>query len=78
MKATELFHQSGHRWYALGRDADKPDKVIDTNQYVVCYQDQAIILEELSRTRPLSVVMREKIDGLRAWAKGRTVNAHLE
>lgn len=40
--------------------------------------EQAIILEELSRTRPLSVVMREKIDSLRAWAKGRTMNAHLD
>ncbi|QSX41477.1 AAA family ATPase [Shewanella cyperi] len=38
--------------------------------------DQEIILEELSRTRPLSVVMREKILALKAWAQGRTVNAH--
>ncbi|MCH4294809.1 AAA family ATPase [Shewanella sp. 3B26] len=40
--------------------------------------DQAIILEELSRTRPLSVVMREKILALKAWASGRTVNAHQD
>ncbi|AZQ11749.1 AAA family ATPase [Shewanella khirikhana] len=40
--------------------------------------DQAIILEELSRTRPLSVVMREKILALKAWARGRTVNAHQD
>jgi len=33
------------------------------------------IADELSRTRPLSVVMREKIDGLRAWAAERTVPA---
>lgn len=33
----------------------------------------AHLLEELERTRPLSVVMAEKIDALRQWAAGRTV-----
>jgi hypothetical protein len=33
------------------------------------------ILEECQRTRPLSVVMSEKIQGLRAWASERTVPA---
>jgi len=33
------------------------------------------IADELSRTRPLSVVMREKISALRAWAADRTVAA---
>ncbi len=31
------------------------------------------ILEELVRTRPLSIVMAERIDEMRDWAKGRTV-----
>jgi SpoVK/Ycf46/Vps4 family AAA+-type ATPase len=31
------------------------------------------ILEELTLTRPLSVVMRERIEELRSWAAGRTV-----
>ena len=31
------------------------------------------LLEELQRTRPLSVVMAEKIGTLRRWAEGRTV-----
>ena len=31
------------------------------------------ILEELALTRPLSVVMRERIEQLRSWASGRTV-----
>ena len=38
--------------------------------------DQALLLEELSKTRPLSVVMSDKINALRQWAAGRTVNAH--
>ena len=31
------------------------------------------ILDEMARTQPLSVVMAERIDGLREWADGRTV-----
>ncbi|MCG9745419.1 AAA family ATPase [Shewanella sp. Isolate8] len=37
---------------------------------------QALLLGELMKTRPLSVVMREKLAALRHWAQGRTVNAH--
>jgi len=33
------------------------------------------VLAEFERTRPLSVVMREKIDNLRSWASSRTVPA---
>jgi SpoVK/Ycf46/Vps4 family AAA+-type ATPase len=35
-----------------------------------------IVIDELFRTQPLSIVMSEKIGGLRQWAKGRTVAAH--
>ena len=35
-----------------------------------------LLLEELSRTRPLSVTMAEKIEALRDWARDRTVSAH--
>ena len=34
------------------------------------------LLDELAKTRPLSVVMEEKIESLRSWAKNRTVSAH--
>ncbi len=37
--------------------------------------DTALVLDELSQTRPLSVVMAEKIEALRAWAFERTVPA---
>ncbi|HVT34034.1 MAG TPA: AAA family ATPase [Nevskiaceae bacterium] len=36
----------------------------------------ALVAEELARTRPLSVVMAEKIAALRAWASSRTVPAN--
>jgi SpoVK/Ycf46/Vps4 family AAA+-type ATPase len=35
----------------------------------------AHVLAEISRTRPLSVVMAEKVQALREWAAGRTVRA---
>ncbi len=37
--------------------------------------NQAALLEVLASTQPLSVVMSEQIDALRAWSQGRTVNA---
>ncbi|MEC9363121.1 MAG: AAA family ATPase [Pseudomonadota bacterium] len=37
--------------------------------------DTALVLDELRRTRPLSVVMAEPIEALRAWARERTVPA---
>jgi len=37
---------------------------------------QIQLLEELLSTKPLSVVMAEKIDQLRSWASTRTVNAN--
>ncbi|NOZ10274.1 MAG: AAA family ATPase [Gammaproteobacteria bacterium] len=34
-----------------------------------------LLLDEIERTRPLSVVMAEQVNALRAWAEGRTVPA---
>lgn len=45
--------------------AQAQDKKMDTEQ----------LLEEVERTSPLSVVMAEKMEYLRAWANGRTVTA---
>ena len=48
--------------------------------YLAREKDEALhtrhILEELNSTRPLSVVMSEKLQGLRAWASSRTVRAN--
>ena len=37
--------------------------------------DQAMLLQGIQSTSPLSVVMAEDLDALRAWAAGRTVSA---
>jgi SpoVK/Ycf46/Vps4 family AAA+-type ATPase len=38
--------------------------------------DTTALRSEVDATRPLSVTMSEKIDGMRAWAAGRTVGAN--
>jgi SpoVK/Ycf46/Vps4 family AAA+-type ATPase len=38
--------------------------------------DTSHLLTELKQTRPLSVVMAERLDALRAWARNRTVSAN--
>jgi len=37
--------------------------------------DEACLLGELRNTRPLSVLMAEQVQGLRDWARSRTVPA---
>jgi hypothetical protein len=37
--------------------------------------DQRHLLGEFRQTRPLSVLMAERVTALRSWAKGRTVAA---
>ncbi len=55
------------------------EQVIVSGLYSAQAQDivanTEILLEETERTRPLSVVMAEKIDQLRNWAEERTVPA---
>ena len=38
--------------------------------------NESHLLDELAKTRPLSVVMEEKIESLRSWAENRTVSAN--
>jgi len=45
MKTTELCNLGTHRWLMFGRDAEKPDKIIDTNQYVMYTGRRAIMLD---------------------------------
>ena len=40
-----------------------------------CPLDSELVADELARTRPLSVVMAERVARLREWAAARTVPA---
>ncbi|USD63953.1 MBL fold metallo-hydrolase [Vibrio sp. SCSIO 43136] len=45
MQTKELFKKGSHRWLVFGRDPDKPDKIIDTNQYMIVHRDESILLD---------------------------------
>ncbi|WP_207062890.1 AAA family ATPase [Motiliproteus sp. SC1-56] len=53
------------------------EQAVVSAQYTAYARNRAIsndiLLEELAQTRPLSIIMAEKVAHLRAWAKGRTV-----
>lgn len=44
MEATKLYDEN-HQWFMFGRDPDKPEKVIDTNQFMVINGDRSVILD---------------------------------
>ena len=44
MKSTTIY-EGAYQWLVFGRDPDKPEKVIDTNQYLVKTANRAIILD---------------------------------
>lgn len=45
MKCVTLFRHEDHRWLAFGQDPEKPDNIIDTNQYVICAGNSAMLLD---------------------------------
>ncbi|MBE0370564.1 MBL fold metallo-hydrolase [Pseudoalteromonas sp. MMG013] len=45
MKSNELYSEESHQWLVLGRDPAKPEKIIDTNQYLIKSAEEAIILD---------------------------------
>lgn len=45
LKTTKLFSSDSHECLVLGRDPAKPEKVIDTNQYLIKSANEAIILD---------------------------------
>ncbi len=44
MKSIKIYDQA-HEWIVFGRDPDKPEKIIDTNQYMVKVGDRALLLD---------------------------------
>lgn len=45
MKTTNIFKSDSHQWYMFGRDPDKPDAIIDTNQYMIRTHDKALLMD---------------------------------
>tara|TARA_R110000868_G_scaffold189695_4_gene433195 strand:- start:17331 stop:18068 length:738 start_codon:yes stop_codon:yes gene_type:complete len=44
MKATKIY-ESGHEWIVFGRDPEKPNNIIDTNQYLVKTGNKALLID---------------------------------
>lgn len=45
MKTQKLFESNTHTWLVFGRDEDKPDEIIDTNQYIVISNKNALLMD---------------------------------
>ena len=46
MKITETIFQDGtHKWVAIVRDPDKPNFLVDTNEYLVTHGGQGMLLD---------------------------------
>jgi len=44
MKST-IFYNNNYQWIVFGRDPDKPDKIIDTNQYMIVDGDKSFLMD---------------------------------
>lgn len=42
---SKKIYEGAHRWFVFGRDPDKPENIIDTNQYMICNENTAILLD---------------------------------
>lgn len=45
MKSTTIFQGEHHRWIMFGRDSNKPEKIIDTNQYMVIGSQRTLLID---------------------------------
>ncbi|WP_440905717.1 MBL fold metallo-hydrolase [Catenovulum sp. SX2] len=45
MKATEIVKTKNSQWLMFGRDVDKPEKIIDTNQYMLVCGERALLMD---------------------------------
>ncbi|MEW5007810.1 flavoprotein [Cycloclasticus sp. 46_83_sub15_T18] len=45
MKAEKLYENNDHTWIVFGRDEDKPDLIIDTNQYMVTSKKNSLLMD---------------------------------
>lgn len=45
MQATEIYNDRKHRWIMFGRDSEKSESIIDTNQYLLQCGNQSILLD---------------------------------
>lgn len=42
---TQCIYNEQHRWLVFGRDPEKPNNIVDTNQYMIVKDQQALLLD---------------------------------
>ena len=45
MLTKNIYKSDSHQWYMFGRDPEKPESIIDTNQYMIRTHDRALIMD---------------------------------
>ncbi len=45
MKAHSLFNNGKHQWLFFGRDPEKPEGIIDTNQYMIIAGNRSLLMD---------------------------------
>ncbi len=45
MKTHKLFENNTHTWLMFGRDNEKPEEIIDTNQYMVVSKNNSLLMD---------------------------------
>lgn len=45
MITHKLYDEAGIQWYMFGRDPEKPEKIIDTNQYLMVSDGNALLMD---------------------------------
>ncbi|MFT7560330.1 MAG: flavorubredoxin [Flavobacteriales bacterium] len=45
MLTKEIYSGKRHQWFVFGRDPDKPNKIIDTNQYMIKTHSKALLMD---------------------------------
>ncbi|CZF79359.1 Metallo-beta-lactamase superfamily protein [Grimontia celer] len=45
MISKEIYSGDTHQWFMFGRDPSKPDKIIDTNQYMIRTHNNALLMD---------------------------------
>jgi flavorubredoxin len=70
MQAHSIFHEGAHEWIVFGRDPNKPEKVIDTNQYMIMSNGHAFLLDpggiELFAPMLAAIVHHTPVDNIAA------------
>lgn len=68
MHTQMIFDEPGHQWFMFGRDPEKPESIIDSNQYMIKTSKNALLMDpggiELFSAMLASVVKQVPVDHL--------------